>query len=566
MSETTKRKPLKKDAKNLSVDINESNQVIKKSLKKRKSIDKNKPLVELKHITKKYKNKLALDNVSFTINPGDRIGIIGANGSGKSTVSEIIGGIRQPTSGQVVRQENLVIGLQFQDSKYPIGISVMDMLKYYLHTFSIKMTEKQLKQLLKTYQLNGLENKFIEGLSGGQQQRLNILLSVIHDPDLVILDEVSTGLDIEVRAQIFEFLQENIVKKNKAMILVTHQMSEVEEFCEKYIYIHNGVVKDSGLVKDLIKNYGSVHTYTWEMFEKNKKADLEKQYQEEEKKAQELAAKKPKKQNKIDRLVSDSKDYGKNLPLIGLMLKYYYKGFFVPFFLIAYPIIILFLQGFAFSNMPIGADGVLPIHSLIGSISMVQAMSVGIFIIPQTILEFKNSVLMKRIGATNIKPIFFVASVVTIAFLFIIVAFFWTLLWAGIFFGHRFGWSIVALPTDVGPAIPFLVILIITSISLGMMLASIFKSTTSFIAISNVIYLPVAFLSGGFIPIEMISNSDALKYITYINPFKYCLDPFLQAWNHNFVWETIYYAYVPISLVLIAGFIGIAGWKLRWQA
>jgi len=160
------------------------------------------------------------------------------------------------------------------------------------------------------------------------------------------------------------------------------------------------------------------------MFEKNKRADLEKQYQEEEKKAQELATKKPKKQNKIDRLVSDSKDYGKNLPLIGLMLKYYYKGFFVPFFLIAYPIIILFLQGFAFSNMEIGADGVLPIHSLIGSISMVQAMSVGIFIIPQTILEFKNSVLMKRIGATNIKPIFFVASVVTIAFLFIIVAFF----------------------------------------------------------------------------------------------------------------------------------------------
>lgn len=565
MSEVTKNTSLKKDSKTLSVDINESNKVINKSLKKRKLIDKNKPLVELKHITKKYKNKLALDNVSFVINPGDRIGIIGANGSGKSTVSEIIGGIRQPTSGQVIRQENLVIGLQFQDSKYPIGISVMDMIKYYLHTFSIKMTESQLKQLLRTYQLNGLENKFIEGLSGGQQQRLNILLSVIHDPDLVILDEVSTGLDIEVRAQIFEFLQENIVKKHKAMILVTHQMSEVEEFCEKYIYIHNGVIKDSGLVKDLIKKYGSVHTYTWEMFEKNKRADLEKQYQEEEKKAKELAAKKPKKKNKVDRLVSNSKDYGKNLPLIGLMLKYYYKGFFVPFFLIAYPIIILFLQGFAFSNMPI-QDGVLPIHSLIGSISMVQAMSVGIFIIPQTILEFKNSVLMKRIGATNIKPIFFVASVVTIAFIFIIIAFFWTLLWSGIFFGHRFGWSTVALPTDVGPAIPFLVILIITSISLGMMLASIFKSTTSFIAISNVIYLPVAFLSGGFVPIEMINNTNALKYITYINPFKYCLDPFLLAWNHKFVWETIYYAYVPISLVLIAGFIGVAGWKLRWQA
>ncbi|MDQ7983257.1 MAG: ABC transporter ATP-binding protein/permease [Spiroplasma sp.] len=555
-----------KNSQNLNVDINESQKATKKILKKRKPIDKTKPLVELKHITKKYKNKIALDNVSFVINPGDRIGIIGANGSGKSTVSEIIGGIRQPTAGQVIRQENLVIGLQFQDSKYPIGISVMDMIKYYLHTFSIKMTESQLKQLLKTYQLNGLENKFIEGLSGGQQQRLNILLSVVHDPDLVILDEVSTGLDIEVRAQIFEFLQENIVQKNKAMILVTHMMSEVEDFCEKYIYIHNGVIKEAGLVTDLIKKYGSVHAYTWEMFEKNKRVDLEKQYRAEEEKQKKAEAKKPAKKNKVDRLISDSKDYGKNLPLISLMLKYYYKGFFVPFFLLAYPILILFLQGFAFSSMPVGEDGILPLHSLVGSISMVQAMSVGIFIIPQTILEFKNSVLMKRIGATNIKPVFFVISVIIIGFIFIVVAFLWTLLWAGIFFGNKFGWDVVALPSDILPTIPFLVILIITSIAIGMMFASMFKSTTSFIAVSNVFYLPVAFLSGGFIPIEMITNSDILKYITYINPFKYCLDPFLKAWNGKFVFETIYYAYIPISLAIIGVCIGFAGWKLRWQA
>lgn len=534
---------------------------------KRKPIDKSKPLVELKHITKKYKEKIALDDINFVIKSSDRIGIIGANGSGKSTVSEIIGGIRQPTSGEVIRQPNLVIGLQFQDSKYPIGISVMDMIKYYLHTFSIEMKESQLKQLLRTYQISGFENKFIESLSGGQQQRLNILLSVIHDPDLVILDEVSTGLDIEVRAQIFDFLKQNIVAKKKAMILVTHNMSEVEDFCEKYIYIHNGVIKDAGKVKDLVKEYGSVHDYTWQMFEKNKTADLKKQYEAEEKKAKEVAEKNQnkKKTNKVDRLISENKDYGKNWPLISLMLKYYYKGFFVPFFLLAYPILILFLQGFAFSDQP-PVNGILPIHSLVGSISMVQAMSVGIFIIPQTILEFKNSVLMKRIGATNIRPVFFVTSVIFIGFVFIVLSFLWTLLWAGIFFGNRFGWRQAALPTDVWPTLPFLALLIITSISLGMMFASIFRSTTSFIAVSNVFYLPVAFLSGGFIPIEMITNNDILKYITYINPFKYCLDPFLAGWNGKFIFQSIYYAYIPISLAIIGVCIGFAGWKLRWQA
>ena len=70
--------------------------------------------------------------------------------------------------------------------------------------------------------IRGFEKKFIQALSGGQQQRLNILLSVIHDPDLVILDEVSTGLDIEVRSQIFDFLRVNVIDKGKAMILVTH--------------------------------------------------------------------------------------------------------------------------------------------------------------------------------------------------------------------------------------------------------------------------------------------------------------------------------------------------------
>lgn len=531
---------------------------------KKKTIDKKKPLVELKHITKIYKNKIALNNIDFVINPGDRIGIIGANGSGKSTMSEIIGGIRQPTSGEVFRQENLVMGLQFQDSKYPIGISVMDMIKYYLQTFSIEMKESQLKELLRTYQISGFENKFIESLSGGQQQRLNILLSVIHNPDLVILDEVSTGLDIEVRAQIFDFLRENIIKKNKSMILVTHMMSEVEDFCEKFIYIHNGVIKETGQVKDLVKKYGSVHNYTWKMFEENKKADLKKQYEEEEKKAKEINKKS---KTKVDKLVSESKDYGKNLPLISLMLKYYYKGFFVPFFLLAYPILILFLQGFAFSDMDLDpVTGILPLHSLVGSVSMVQAMSVGIFIIPQTILEFKNSVLMKRIGATNIRPVFFVTSVIFIGFLFIILAFFWTLLWAGIFFGHKFGWKEVALPYDIVFSIPFLVILIITSISVGMMFASMFKSTTSFIAVSNAFYLPVAFLSGGFIPVELINNNYVLKYVSYINPFKYCLDPFLAAWNGKFVFQNIYYAYIPISLAIIGGCIGFAGWKLRWQA
>lgn len=162
------------------------------------------------------------------------------------------------------------------------------------------------------------------------------------------------------------------------------------------------------------------------------------------------------------------------------MLKYYYKGFFVPFFLIVYPILLLFLNGFAFKQLNNNPGQ--KIHTLVGSIAMVQAMSVGIFIIPQTILEFKNSVLMKRIEATNIKPVFFVFSVMIVGMIFIVLSFLWTLLWEGILFGPTFGWKEIAAPNNFVAAIPFVILVFISTIALGLMLASIFKSTTSFIA------------------------------------------------------------------------------------
>lgn len=93
-------------------------------------------LINATDIIKVYGDKTVLNKLNIQIKPGERIGIIGANGSGKSTVTEIIAGIRKPTSGLVEKKEGTVIGFQFQESKYPPGITVMDMLIYYLETFN----------------------------------------------------------------------------------------------------------------------------------------------------------------------------------------------------------------------------------------------------------------------------------------------------------------------------------------------------------------------------------------------------------------------------------------------
>lgn len=519
-----------------------------------KEIDLSKPLVVLKNITKQYGKKNALTNVNLTINPGDRIGVIGPNGGGKSTMSEIIGGIRKPTSGSVEKQKNIVIGLQFQESKYPLGITVGDMIKYYLETFNIPMKDSELTNIMGIFQIQAFRNKFISSLSGGQQQRVNILLSIIHNPDLVILDEVSTGLDIEVKSEIFREIKTNIVDKGKSLLLVTHSMSEIEELCEKFIYVHNGEIRDSGLVKDIVKKYGSVHNYTWEKFNLDKKADIVEEIN---------AGKKKIKQNRFDKIINSEKEKGKNIPLLKLIIKYYIKGGAVPFFVFVFPILLLFLEGFAFKGMENGRS---LLHSLVGSMAIMQVIATGVFIIPQTILEFKNSVLMKRIGATNIKPLFFVLSINVMGIVFMTIGLLWTLLWAGIMFGNEFGWANVATPKQIGSLLPFLVLILFSSIGLGMMLSSIFKSTTAYVAVSNVIYMPVAFLSGGFLPIELIQGSEVLKYVSYINLFKYSVDPYMASWNGSFKFSLEFGIYIGVAIGLICVYGTIAGKKLRWQS
>lgn len=375
---------------------------------------------------------------------------------------------------------------------------------------------------------------------------------------MVILDEVSTGLEIEVKEEIFDFLQKNIVEKNVAMILVTHNMSEIEHFCTRIIYMHDGDIIEKRTVKEVVKEYGSVHNYTSQQFQKYKKPTIA---------AEKEALSKKKGQQDPNKIVNAAKTRpSKQIPLLNLMFKYYLKGFFVPFFLIVYPILILGIQGESIRHTGADVAGTITaVKQMIAGIAIVNIISVGIFIIPQTIIEFKLSVLLKRIGATNIHPLFFVTAVIIIGVFASIISFLWTLLWGGIYFGGTYRWSVIALPTQIGASIPWIIIIFITTIGLGIMLASLFKTITSFIAVANVLYLPVAYLSGSIMPIDWITSSKVLNIISYFSPFKYSTLPYFECWNGTFkiTWEM--YLYGGISLIILAIFMGIAARKLKWQ-
>lgn len=227
--------------------------------------------VKITNVSKKYQNNLVIKNLNLTITNKSRIGIVGPNGSGKTTLCEMIAQLREPTSGTITLRDNLRIGMQLQEAKYPRGITAWELVNFYLRTYNIKKSVKEIQKLLYFLDVEDIFNKPITNLSGGQQQKINILLALIVDPDLLILDELATGLDLEVRERIYELLDKEILpNKELAVLIVSHNMNEIERFCKELIFMLNGKIISTHNIKSIVKEHGSVETFVKKQFKEYK--------------------------------------------------------------------------------------------------------------------------------------------------------------------------------------------------------------------------------------------------------------------------------------------------------
>lgn len=218
--------------------------------------------VKITNVSKKYKNNLVIKDLSLTISNKARIGIVGPNGSGKTTLCEMIAQLRTPTSGTITLKPNLKIGMQLQEAKYPKGMTGWDLVNYYLRSYKLKKSVKEIKKLLYFLDVETIINKPISNLSGGQQQKINILLALIVDPNLLILDELATGLDLEVRERIYELLEKEVLtNKDLSVLIVSHNMNEIERFCKELVFMLDGQIISIHNVKKIIKEYGSVEEF-----------------------------------------------------------------------------------------------------------------------------------------------------------------------------------------------------------------------------------------------------------------------------------------------------------------
>ena len=217
-----------------------------------------KPILEVIHLKKVFNGTEAVKDVSFTVPKGACFGLLGPNGAGKTTSMEVIEDIIPPTDGQVLykgiprndsfREE---IGIQFQHTSLLNFLSVKETLQSFHKLFH---NAEDLNELINRCDLSPIIDRQNNKLSGGQQQRLMLALALINQPNLVFLDEPSTGLDPQSRHNLWAIV-EGIKKEGKTIIMTTHSMEEAEFLCDEIAIMDGGTIIAKGSPQSLINTY-----------------------------------------------------------------------------------------------------------------------------------------------------------------------------------------------------------------------------------------------------------------------------------------------------------------------
>ena len=206
------------------------------------------PVIEVAHLRKDYGTTVAVDDVSFTVQAGEIFGILGRNGAGKTTTVECISGLRTADRGEISvlgldprRDRGELherVGVQLQHSALPERLKAGEAVKLYA---SFYRRPADGRELLAALGLDAVHDQYFKNLSGGQKQRLSIVLALIGQPEIAVLDELTTGLDPEVRRDTWKLI-EGVRDRGVTILLVTHAMEEAERLCDRVALIDQGKV------------------------------------------------------------------------------------------------------------------------------------------------------------------------------------------------------------------------------------------------------------------------------------------------------------------------------------
>ncbi len=217
--------------------------------------------IEVKDLTKNFKNLKAVDNLNLKIKAGELFSLLGTNGAGKTTTIKMISSLINITSGEIFiegkdlktnkQQIRQIINLSPQETAIAPNLSVLENLKFMAGVYKIENKEKRIKELIDIFNLNNVLNQKAKTLSGGWQRKLSIAIALINDPKILFLDEPTLGLDVIARRELWEIVRK--LKGKKTIILTTHYMEEAEELSDNIGIMANGKLECVGTSKELIK-------------------------------------------------------------------------------------------------------------------------------------------------------------------------------------------------------------------------------------------------------------------------------------------------------------------------
>ncbi|MFN3747106.1 MAG: ABC transporter ATP-binding protein [Sphingorhabdus sp.] len=222
----------------------------------------NQAAISIRDLKKRYSNgKQALDGVSFDVERGSIFGLLGPNGAGKSTIINILAGMVQKTSGQASiwgfdidanpRNAKASIGIVPQEIMFDPFFTPLETLELFAGLYGVPKEKRRSMELLKAVRLDDKADAYARTLSGGMKRRLLVAKAMVHSPPVIVLDEPTAGVDIELRQQLWEYVVE-LNKQGTTVVLTTHYLEEAEQLCDRIAIINHGKLIANKPTKELV--------------------------------------------------------------------------------------------------------------------------------------------------------------------------------------------------------------------------------------------------------------------------------------------------------------------------
>ncbi|MFR9208592.1 MAG: ABC transporter ATP-binding protein [Lachnospiraceae bacterium] len=217
--------------------------------------------IEVKNLSKKYKDKIAVDNLHLKINQGELFSLLGTNGAGKTTTIKMLSTLILPTDGEIFiegydyKKDSVkikeLINISPQETSIAPNLTVLENLEFMAGVYGLKEKKYKIEELIKLFRLQDVLKQKAKTLSGGWQRKVSIALSLINYPKVLFLDEPTLGLDVIARRELWEIIRS--LKGKATIILTTHYMEEAEALSDRIAIMQKGKLVCMGTVQELIK-------------------------------------------------------------------------------------------------------------------------------------------------------------------------------------------------------------------------------------------------------------------------------------------------------------------------